>query len=111
MDQGLLLLLVSAMCTPYGWFFDETMLLPAVLAGLYRAVDGRRSVWPLALFAGVSLVEILASVQITSPYYLWTTPAWLAWYLYATGRIGASAKSVRNPSGRGRSRAAIGDSH
>jgi hypothetical protein len=110
MDQGLLLLLVSAMCTPYGWFFDETMLLPAVLAGLYRAVDGRRSVWPLALFGGVAFVEIMAYVQITTPYYLWTTPAWFAWYLYATGRIGATAKSARNPSGRGRSRAAVGDS-
>jgi hypothetical protein len=47
------------------------------------------------VFAGVALIEVLASVQITSPYYLWTTPAWLAWYLYATGRIGASAKSMR----------------
>jgi hypothetical protein len=95
MDHGLLLLLVGALCTPFGWFTDETMLLPAVLAGLYRAVDARRSFLPLAVFAGVALIEVLASVQITSPYYLWTTPAWLAWYLYATGRIGASAKSMR----------------
>lgn len=91
MDHGLLLLLVSTMCAPYGWFFDETLLLPAVLAGLYRTVDSRRSAVPLALIAGIALVETLASVQMTSPYYLWTTPAWLAWYLYATGRIGQSA--------------------
>jgi hypothetical protein len=27
---------------------------------------------------------VLVPVQITSPFYIWTTPAWLAWYLYAT---------------------------
>jgi Glycosyltransferase family 87 len=98
-DHGLLLLLVSVMCTPFGWFTDESILLPAVLAGLYRAVDSRRSLVPLALIAGIALIEALAAVQITSPYYLWTTPAWLAWYLYATGRIGASAKSMRIDAG------------
>lgn len=94
MDQGLLVLLVSAMCTPYGWFFDETVLLPAVLAGLYRAVEMRRSLVPLGVIAGIALIETLASVEITSPFYLWTTPAWLAWYLYATGRIGAPAGAL-----------------
>jgi hypothetical protein len=84
MDQGLLLLLVSAMCTPFGWFTDESMLLPAVLSGLYRAAESRRSLMPLGLIAGVALIEVLVPVQITSPFYLWTTPAWLAWYLYAT---------------------------
>jgi hypothetical protein len=95
LDQGMLVLLVSAMCTPFGWFTDESMLLPAVLAGLYKAVEMRRSVLPLALFAGASLIEVLASVQIISMYFLWTTPAWLCWYLYATGRIGGRTKDVR----------------
>jgi hypothetical protein len=84
MDQGLLLLLVSAMCAPYAFFTDESMLLPAVLAGLYRAAHSRRSLVPLALIGGVALTEVLAVVKITSPFYIWTTPAWLAWYLYAT---------------------------
>jgi len=95
MDHGLLLLLVSAMCTPFGWFTDESMLLPAVLAGLYRAAAARRALLPLGLIAVVALIEALASVQITSPFYLWTTPAWLAWYLYATGRLSASPGQVR----------------
>jgi hypothetical protein len=92
MDQGLLVLLVSALCTPYGWFTDESMLLPAVLAGLYRTVDSRRSLLPLGLISGVAWIEVLVPVQLTSPYYLWTTPAWLAWYLYATGNKSAPAK-------------------
>jgi hypothetical protein len=90
LDHGLVLLLVGAMCTPFGWFTDESMLLPAVLAGLYRAESARRSVWPLAVIAGVALIEVIALVPLTSRYFLWTTPAWLGWYLYATGRIWAA---------------------
>jgi hypothetical protein len=84
MDQGLVLLLVSAMCTPFGWLTDECILLPALLTGLYRANESKRSLLPLGLFAGVALVEVFAGVPLTSRFYLWTTPAWLAWYLYAT---------------------------
>lgn len=95
-DHGLLLLLVSAMCTPFGWFTDESMLLPAVLAGVYQAAEAKRSFLPLGLFAGVALLEIFTNVQLTSAYFMWTTPAWLAWYLYATGRIGANAQASRS---------------
>lgn len=96
LDHGLVLLLVSAMCTPFGWLTDESMLLPAVLAGLYHAADSRRSLLPLGLMAGAALIEVFAQVPIISPFYLWTTPAWLAWYLYATRykrmeRLGSSA--------------------
>jgi Glycosyltransferase family 87 len=89
MDHGLVLLLVGAFCTPFGWFFDESVLLPAVLTGLYRAIKSRRPLWPLAVFAGVALAELLMNVQVISRFYLWTTPAWLGWYLYATGRLSA----------------------
>lgn len=84
MEQGLLLLLISAMCSPYAWFSDETMLLPAVMAGLFRAVKLGRSVLPLVLFAGAAFFEIHQQIKMTTPYYLWTVPAWLAWYLYAS---------------------------
>jgi hypothetical protein len=82
-DQGLLLLLVSALCTPYAWFSDEAVLLPAVLAALYRASNSGRSLLPLGLIGWAALIEVLAVVQMTSKFYLWTVPAWLAWYLYA----------------------------
>jgi hypothetical protein len=83
MDQGLLVLLVSAVCTPFGWFTDESMLLPAVLAGLYCADESGRSLLPFGLFAGAAIIEMTAHVPISSMFYIWTTPAWLAWYLYA----------------------------
>jgi hypothetical protein len=84
MDQGLLVLLISLMCAPYAWLMDEAVLLPAVLVGLYRAIAARRSWIPIAVFGAVALIELFANLGITSWYYIWTTPAWLAWYLYAT---------------------------
>jgi len=96
-DQGLLLLLVSAACTPYAWFSDEAMLLPAVLAALYRVVDSGRSLLPIGLIGGVALIEVLAVVKMTSPFYLWTVPAWLAWYLYAVRTTARQPSKVYDP--------------
>jgi hypothetical protein len=96
MEHGMLLLIVSVACAPYAFFFDETILLPAVLAGLYRAANSGRSLLPLGLIAAVALIEVLAVVQVTSPFYLWTVPAWLAWYLYATGGRSEPAKEMRS---------------
>ena len=96
MDQGLLLLLVSATCAPYAWFSDEAVLLPAVLVGIYCADDTGRSLLPFGLIAGVAIVEVLAEIPMTSMYYLWTTPAWLGWYLYATRNNGMRAAAARS---------------
>jgi hypothetical protein len=92
MDQGMLVLLVSVACAPYAFFYDEAILLPAVLAGIYRAENSRRSLLPFCLIAVAALFEVLADVQIISPFYLWTAPAWLAWYLYATWNKSAAVQ-------------------
>jgi hypothetical protein len=84
MDHGLLLLLVSVLCSPYALFTDEAMLLPAVLIAAYRAQAAGRSLTPIRVMAGIAIFEVFLNVPITSVYYLWTAPAWLAWYLYAT---------------------------
>ncbi|MGA2727262.1 MAG: glycosyltransferase family 87 protein [Terracidiphilus sp.] len=94
MDQGLLVLLISLVCAPYAWLMDEAVLLPAVLVGLYRAIAARRSWIPIAVFGVVALIELFADLGITSWYYTWTTPAWLAWYLYATGTWKSSRKRL-----------------
>lgn len=96
MQEGTLVLLVSLVCAPYAWITDESMLLPAVLFGVFRALDTRRSLIPIALFAGIALAELLANVRITSWYYTWTAPAWLAWFVYATRP--APASDTRVPS-------------
>lgn len=81
----MLLLIVSVACAPYGYVTDETLLFPAVLAGLYKAEESRRSLLPFGLIAAAAMIEAVAGVRIISPFYLWTVPAWLGWYLYATG--------------------------
>lgn len=86
MRHGMLVLLVSVLCAPYAWFTDEAALLPAVLFGVYRAIETRRSLIPIAAFTAIALIELYANVRITAWYYIWTTPAWLAWHLYATQR-------------------------
>jgi hypothetical protein len=83
-NQGLLLLIVSVLCSPYALFPDEAILLPAVLTGVYRADNSGRSLVPFGLFASIAIVEVFAKVSMTTFFYLWTVPAWLAWYLYAT---------------------------
>jgi hypothetical protein len=87
MDHGLVMLLVGAVCTPYGFLPDESLLLPAILAGVFRGAGLHRSLWPLAVIAGAALVEVMMGAEIVSRAYLWTTPAWLCWYLYATGKF------------------------
>ncbi len=86
MSDGMLVLLVSVASAPYAFFCDESLLLTAVLAGAYRAADLGRSLIPLGLVAGAALLEVMAGTSLISPYYLWTAPAWLGWYLYATQR-------------------------
>jgi len=89
MDQGLLELIVSVICAPYSWHTDETILIPTIMAGLYRAQDADRSLLPFALIAGAEFVELFNGFWMNTPYYLWTGPAWLAWFLYATRKTKA----------------------
>ncbi|HEV2136288.1 MAG TPA: glycosyltransferase family 87 protein [Terracidiphilus sp.] len=91
-SEGLLLLLVSDACAPYGAFTDECILLPLVLVGLYRAAESKRSSIPLMLANGAALIELFAHVNIISPYYLWSVPAWLAWYFYAGRKVERRSK-------------------
>jgi hypothetical protein len=104
-DNGPLLLFVSVMCAPYGFFNDECLLLPVLLAGIYGTRDPR---WylPLAVINGLALTEILLEVNIDSPFYLWTAPVSMVWYLCATrakvpSAISSAAQKRREPAAVG----------
>jgi hypothetical protein len=95
MQQGLLVMLVSSLCAPYAFFYDEAVVMPAVLAGVYLAANAQRSLLPLMLISAIALTETCAEVPLTSASYLWTAPAWLAWFLYASRRRNAPAEETR----------------
>jgi hypothetical protein len=95
-DHAPLLLLVSVLMAPYAWFTDETILVPAILAGLYRASNAGRSLLPFGCLAAVALLEVLFNVPLPSGLYLWTAPTWLVWYLFAV-RGTEPLRSIEKP--------------
>jgi hypothetical protein len=77
-------MLVSLVVAPYCWLYDQCLAIPALLDGAYTT-RSRSLLAVLALAILVMDIEICA-VRVLSPLYLWTAPAWLAWYLFATRR-------------------------
>ena len=83
--HGMLLMLVTILVSPYGFFTDEIVLLPAIVFALNSAEKRRYSGWILFAMNSVALVIAMAvGAQLSSPAYIWTPLAWLAWFLYAT---------------------------
>jgi hypothetical protein len=75
------LMLVSLLAAPYCWFYDQCLAIPALM---YRAYNTRARSMLAILALLVLLADIeLCIVNIISPLWLWTAPAWLAWYLSA----------------------------
>lgn len=80
-DNGNLLMVVSVLVAPYCWFYDQSLVLPAILFGAWRTRSR-------PLLAALGLIYILIEVQpLLSPqpetaWYLWTAPAWLVWCLW-----------------------------
>jgi Glycosyltransferase family 87 len=95
--EGLLVLMVSVACAPYAWFTDEAILFPAVLAGIYAAEKSTRAWVLLGLITAGCLVGVSREVQLPSAFYLWTAPAWMAWYLYATRVSGGPITPASQP--------------
>lgn len=90
--DGLLVLAVSVVCAPYAWFTDEAVMFPAILAGIYAREKSVRAWVLLGLITAACFVGVFREMQLPSAFYLWTAPAWLGWYLYASrGNQSASA--------------------
>jgi hypothetical protein len=95
MQDGALLMLVSILASPYAWITDQALLVPALLVGVYRATT-RAQLGLLALASAVIEIAQLLGANLHSAPYLWTTPFWLAWFLYvsAKARDQASQRSL-----------------
>ncbi len=92
MQDGALLMLVSILAGPYSWITDQALLVPALLLGAYRAT--RAQIALLALASAVIEITPLTGKGLHSPIYLWTTPFWLAWFLYVSAGSAPSSPSL-----------------
>jgi hypothetical protein len=81
--EGLLVIAVSVAVAPYSWFEDEVLMVPALLSGIYRCSDGKRSLIGYLMLDGAAIALVLFSFKIFSVAYIWTAPAWVGWILYA----------------------------
>ena len=85
------LVLVSLLAAPYCWFYDQCLAIPALMHGAY-ATRSRMLLMVLALAILVMDGEI-CGVPVVSSLWLWTAPAWLAWYLFARATRSDSLQS------------------
>jgi Glycosyltransferase family 87 len=75
-----IVLLVSMVATPYSYFFDQVVLLPSVFCATAFVLRSRRSLWPRAAIAYLSMncfVLLLILTRHTTLSYSWTALAWL----------------------------------
>jgi hypothetical protein len=78
-------MLVTVLASPYSWFPDEIVLLPALAFAIAYPHRRARSLEILAVINLAAILVLMAGNRsIVSPVYLWTPSAWLAWFLYAT---------------------------
>lgn len=83
--HGMLLILVTVLTSPYGWFTDEIVLLPAIIFALNLPEKQKHAGWILlAINAVAALIYAAAGASLQSPVLIWTPVAWFAWFLYAT---------------------------
>jgi hypothetical protein len=86
--HGMLLILVTVMVSPYGWFSDEIVLLPALAFAAASPQKRKYSLKILMAINGIALLVLLvAQPSIVSRAYVWTPLAWFAWFLYATATV------------------------
>jgi Glycosyltransferase family 87 len=89
-EHGPWLLVVSLLTTPYDKFQDETVVLPAILAGVAWLAQTRlrlRSRFVVVCFVCLNLLLLLilnARIQVATGMYAWSPVVWFAWYWYAS---------------------------
>ena len=85
-------MIVSLLITPYAWFTDEVVLLPAILQTAVSIHGKRATSRPLgmvfALLNGLLILFIAFKVPMASGMYFWSSLLWLSVYIY--GRTQAS---------------------
>lgn len=81
-ENGSLLVLVSIFVAPFGWIFDQSLAIPAILFAVSR-YPSRLVLSVLALIYIAIELQIVSHFGLHSVAYLWPAPAWIVWYLFA----------------------------
>ncbi len=82
--DGGFLMMISILCAPYCYIYDQTLAIPALMYAAY-ATSRRYLMVVLALLivgVGIEGIHIFSN-------FLWAAPAWLIWYLWAMRRQGS----------------------
>ena len=95
MDQGLLVLAVAVAAAPYSFYPDQTVLVPAIVAGLRQSEKSPRALLFFIVMMGAGLISLVTITRLASLFYIWTAAGWLAWYLYAR-QCGRSMGQITN---------------
>jgi Glycosyltransferase family 87 len=82
LKEGGMLMVVSIFAAPYCFLYDQGLVIPGLLQGVYLT-RSRMLLVILALSSIVVEAELISAVKIHSAQFLWTGAAWLAWYLLA----------------------------
>lgn len=72
---------VSVLTAPYSWPYDQVLFLPAMLAAIPK-----KPTRTMILLAAANLGAIAVFVRhplLYSPVYLWMSPTWMIWCIYA----------------------------
>lgn len=84
LKDGSLLMLVSLTAAPYAWYFDKSVLIPAVLYAAYRARPAAVAI--LCALLALDGIQVQVCTSAHSRWFIWPSAAWLIWYVYSTAR-------------------------
>jgi hypothetical protein len=96
-SDGGLLMLVSLVCAPYCWLFDQALAIPALLYGAY-ITRSRLLLAGLALGSVAIEAGLMKGVKLPSPIFVWTAPLWLCWCVLARAMRKRQASGVEGVS-------------
>jgi hypothetical protein len=83
-DRISVLLLVSVVTAPFGWSFDQVVLIPALLQATIQmsATSRGRIVYGAIIpYLAINIAAFAIRIRITDFWQLWLAPVLLIWYL------------------------------
>lgn len=82
-EEAPFLFLVSVTVSPYSWFTDQSLALPAVAISLHRQSSSSKVRAVFALVAAVGILTVFSHDQLNAPVFLLLSPLWLGFCIYA----------------------------